>query len=734
MHLWAKAVAEGMQGPWTLALYDAAGKRATTTLDKLSANGQWREFTVPLKSLQADDGFDFGAVRAVQVEADLPKAARLWLDDVYFRHGDEHLGVSDKTITQYLAETAATRPLRAVEALATKGGAEMTKFVCDLWRGDRLEETNREIIQWATGEKGGYWGLFTGSTVHWLYFGFSSQGRLKPGRLTPECEQRLLDFYWEHTNLKNDIASARRSTWYVAGSENHDINAKHENLLSSQIFLHEPAYAQRVYPDLGRMIGYQYDMNDEFLGKAGQAVPKLGSGNFKDGKKYTAQDHYEAWVKFWKEFFAERARHGFFIEHNATGYMAHTGRFLHDIYAWCEDEELRRQARMFLDLAWMQWAQDQLLTLCGGAATRGNVGPGRMGPMAQSFMGGPLNMMYAFSDYEWPRQVWELVLDRQGKGEFAYVSRKPNEEQDEWPRPEGNEFSMVVRPDSRLARYSWVTPDYVLGLRMDHPAAMYCHLFGSGQGIIFPTSPEGVIQVGGGGPYQAVQDRNVALVQPKKSWLVRHPEWFPGYVIEHTPLGVVFGKDVDRIEEQDGWVFAQEGNAYVAFRVVWPAVDFAARGGAGTPVEADGFGRLPLAKDTYTWADQKAAKRMISGRTMTANEPQAALIIEASRRAHHATFEAFQQDVLDNPIVLRQVIGGFLLTYKGCGPDARELYLNCANPEFPKIDGKYINYECPTFDSPSLKGATGSGLVTLIGPISGKQLVLDFNNIRRRRK
>ena len=446
LHFWLKAAADGARGPWTLAIYDTAGKRATTTLDQFSANGHWREYTLPLKSLKADEGFTFGAVRSVQIEADLSKGARLWLDDVYFRCGDEHLGVSDKTITQYMAETAATRPRRVAEALAAKGGFEMTRFVCELWQGNRLEDTNHEIIQWIDKAKGSYWSLFAGSTVHWLYFGFSSNGRLKPGRLTPECEKRLLDFYWEHTNLKNDIASARRSTWYVAGSENHDINAKHEDLLSSQIFLHQPEYARRVYPDLGRMIGYQYDMNPEFLGKGGNPVPKLGSGNFKDGKQYTAKDHYDAWVKFWKEFFAERARHGFFIEHNASGYMAHTGRFLHDIYAWSEDEELRRQARMFLDLVWMQWAQDQLLTLNGGAATRGNAGPGRMGPMAQSFMGGPINFMYLFSDYQWPRQVWEMMLDRKGKGEYAFLSRKPNEEQDVWPRPAGNEFSMVIRP------------------------------------------------------------------------------------------------------------------------------------------------------------------------------------------------------------------------------------------------------------------------------------------------
>jgi hypothetical protein len=110
-----------------------------------------------------------------------------------------------------------------------------------------------------------------------------------------------------------------------------------------------------------------------------------------------------------------------------------------------------------------------------------------------------------------------------------------------------------------------------------------------------------------------------------------------------------------------------------------------------------------------------------------------ALIIEASRRPHHATLEEFKQDVLDNPLRLKQVIGSrFILTYQGCGPEAKELELNCSNQTPPKIGGAHIRHECPTFDSPWLQGGAGSGVVTLTGPISGSKTVLDFNQIERR--
>ena len=123
-------------------------------------------------------------------------------------------------------------------------------------------------------------------------------------------------------------------------------NTKVENLLSSQLFKNHPDYKDRIYPNLGRMAGYHYGDNPEFNAHGEIPALKLGSGNYKDGNNYTAEDHYNAWVKFWKEFLRERAKHGFFVEHNSNGYMLHTLRFLHDIYAWCEDQELRTQVRI----------------------------------------------------------------------------------------------------------------------------------------------------------------------------------------------------------------------------------------------------------------------------------------------------------------------------------------------------------------------------------------------------
>jgi hypothetical protein len=367
-----------------------------------------------------------------------------------------------------------------------------------------------------------------------------------------------------------------------------------------------------------------------------------------------------------------------------------------------------------------------------------------MGGMAEFLLGGPAvqGYFYVFSDYQWPRQVWEMMLDRPGMGEYAYVSRKPNEERRTEPRELGTEYTMLINPDSRLMRYSWVTPDYIMGLRMDNPDALYCHLFAGGEGIVFPTSPDSTILFGGVNSL-SVQERNVALTIHKRHFHTRSPSWFPNYgpwPEKGFLAKVTFGAGVDRTVEKDGWVFAEEGNAYVACRMVAAVsetandeekIKGALRSAVTTVYDENGFGIYKPALKPYTLADGEGKQK--GKKVITSLAPCTPLIVEAGRRQDYPTLEDFQKDILDNPVILKQTIGGrFFLTYRGCGKDAKTLYLNCGSEETPKVDDKYIDYECPAFESPYVKGAFGSGVVTLTGPISGEILVLDFNKIERR--
>ena len=187
-----------------------------------------------------------------------------------------------------------------------------------------------------------------------------------------------------------------------------------------------------------------------------------------------------------------------------------------------------------------------------------------------------------------------------------------------------------------------------MGTRMDHPDALYHHLGGAAEGITFSTTPKSLIRWSFG-ISMAVQHRGVALIQAKKSIRMQNPDWFPGYAFTPPSPTISFGPDIDRLEEQDGWVFVQEGNAYAAFRVVFPAVDTiqeSAKKGRSLPTpfafDEDGFGLFKPEPAPYTW---KEMDPKVGIRTLEAKNPYAAMVVEASRKPHHATLEAFKKDV-----------------------------------------------------------------------------------------
>lgn len=274
------------------------------------------------------DGFDFSKVAACRFKAELPKDALGWLDGIQFIKGDTVIGVTDKPLEQRLAEERATRSARALDAheraTKTKWGSPYVNYFTKLYLGRDLEMANAELLEELQKPEvyDDPWSLFLNPMLCRLYLNFSSKSHILRGRLTPEVEKTLLEVLWERTYSKNDIHWARQSTWWLDGSENHDINAKACNLVSARIFMNEPDYKDRIYPDYGFGGGYKYGGNG-YYGEGVDASARHGGGraNLKDGKEYNVADHYEAWLAFLKEYFQERAKRGFFVEGAAYGYM-----------------------------------------------------------------------------------------------------------------------------------------------------------------------------------------------------------------------------------------------------------------------------------------------------------------------------------------------------------------------------------------------------------------------------
>ena len=763
-----------------IRLVDEAGRTARGDAAARVPDGEWHAVRVSLAPFAAEADFDWARVVACETDHGVEPGARLWFDDVRFERPatGEVLGVTDKSITQRRAEAAKTRAARVTTAFREAAPYTPAQLRADgrhvywrdllnplfarLWLGEDLPATNAELRRIFTStdpsvraeyEIDGHWSLYLSPTLIQLYYTFGHKATRLPGRLEPATEAALLELLWKRTKIKNDIAIARQSPWWMAGSENHDINAKVVNLLSSQIFMQEPAYADRVYPDLGQGSGYSY-------GKTGLEPPQGGGrARLKDGGTYRARDHYVAWVAFWEDWFLERARRGLFIEVNSPTYELYSLGFLQSLRDLCEDAHLRGQATKFFDLVWADWAQDQIGGMRGGARTR-DYGPksgyGAMTQFSKFLLGGPGNAWHGFfplllSDYELPPLIWELALDREGLGGFAYLSRRPGEEEDVWPRPLGNERTLLCDTESRLLRYSWVTPDYVLGTQMDHPAAVHSHLSidRRTQAMIFAGAPDCLVKPGplysgtaarligdstfdAAAPetwrlgtdhmYRSVQNRNVLITQQARTLRRVSPEWFPNYEVLGKPYGILFRGDFDQKMEQGGWIFVAKGNAYLAVRVVVAADEHA--GDAFSTSQAKKRDVTPLGEHGYEWNPDRTIARL--------KNKHSPIVFEAGRRADYPTLADFQREILARPIALHPTViapnlGFDILSYTGGGEPAAPLLFNTASDEIPTVAGRYVDYApSALYDSPYLSSIYGSGVIHVHR--GDRRLVLNFNH------
>ena len=578
-----------------------------------------------------------------------PAAGESPLDDLKFIYSEANVRAAQE-------KGAATRQARVEAAFRNVTDAGLEQAFCvhiaDLWLGRNLDAVNAKLLDVFTTEDEAVrkhyrlhdqWGLALMQQFYHMYYAFGSKGTVVPGRLYPETERAMLEELWEHQYYRNDIHLARKSTWWMIGSENHDLESKVGALISSQIFMHEPDFKDRIYADLGSGGGYGYWFHSMYSGT--DSVGPEGRAQEKDGRNYKAADHYEAWLRYFDEYFTERAKKGFFLEVASPKYMVVTITYLMDIFDLCQEPALAEKAGKFLDVVWADWAQDQLNGVRGGGKTRATAArqwDDGMYKMARFYFGGEGSAQSNYftllmSKYKPNPIIWHLALDREGMGEFAFISRRPGEEEGRWPRPMGTERTMICDTESRLLRYSWVTPDYILGGQMDHPAALHSHLSNQArwQGVtfkgangprVFPTdgARERMFK-NPGGFYWLAQDRNVMIVQQSRRWFQANPDWFPAKDVMSLDCGIYFG-NLDRIVERSGWIFVEHGDAFLAVR---PIIGEHADGWTMRveTYEADPSSDAltsPLVEDSYEWTPERDK--------IILKNKYAGMIFEASRR------------------------------------------------------------------------------------------------------
>lgn len=599
-------------------------------------------------------------------------------------------------------------------------GFELLKYYAALALGEGCENANTKIFELLTSADNKVirrntlqdkWSLWLNPLLIRMYMYFGSSGS---GTLSIENEELILKMLWERMLYKNDIHVTRNSTWDLTGSENHDLNFKICALISSQIFMNHPDYMDRIYPDLGcgAGSGYWFHYMYEFMGGDISDHGPEGRANVKDQKKYKAEDHYNAWIVFLKEYIRERARKGFFLEASSNGYMKWTLSFISLLIEFSEDEELKKLARKFYDLIWCEWAQEQINGRRGGARTRAHLDAKSMENdsmyyMARFWLGGSCDatLTYYFQlllDYELPEIVWDMVINKHEMGCYEYYSRRPGEEKMIFPRPFGNERTLLCDTDSRMVHYSYVTPNYILGTQFDHPYMFHSHLscVSRWNGLILESSPDSYIYptafekkgdryVSLGKMYRSVQHKNVLICGPNTGYFKIHPDWYPQDDSSFEAYGFAFGKKYDFYQMGD-WFITEDSKCFVAIRAVYGGAEF------------EGESAL-IFKDKYAPA-----------------------IMHIEKADDFKDMQEFYMYLCEKCVlrVNNTVVPGYYTVDYNFKETS--LYYNAANNEPPRINGKLIEYEYPlAFDSPFIQGEYGRNVIVVSKGC--RKEVLDFN-------
>jgi len=372
------------------------------------------------------------------------------------------------------------------------------------------------------------------------------------GLLSRKAEENFEKGFWAVAKANSKLAEAKRGVWDMEGSENHHVASKSCDLLVAQFLRNLPAYASQKYDD--------------------------GS---------TLAEQYEARRAYFSKWFDERAKRGQFVEAGSPSYQGDTISAFFNLRDFAEDPVLRKKADMYLDLTYAAIAEETLLTTRGGPKSRVKVGheydggfcdrgydllfnaPGRT--YVPLGVGG-----HSTSSYYPPPVIVNLAKDTTGRGVYVFAKR--------WPGPvaEGRGRSAAdpdgplwrtLDPERSVLRYGFATPSYVIGSAGLDPSWLDDASMGfRWQGVVFASDP--LARIGfevkpantkdyhGFNPFFSVQDRNILVTQ---KWVPVPPNPStskPAY------LRVYFSPTLDEAQEEGGWIFAKDGAAYAAVKVV----------------------------------------------------------------------------------------------------------------------------------------------------------------------
>lgn len=510
---------------------------------------------------------------------------------------------------------------------------------------------------WKPGKEFGFT-LFSASYVR-LYALFNDRTGSMKGRLSPKAQENLESSFWQCAKVYSKLAKAKNDVWVQKGSENHWVTSMASNFLVAQLLKDIPAYAALKYDD--------------------------GS---------TLKEQYEALLDYWSKWLDQRARKGLF-EEDGSSYDNYTLEALFNLRDFAEDPILRRKADLFLDLAFANTAEECLGTVRGGPKHRTK--DDDFSPAFYPFLFGVGDgrcnyLLFTSGFYPSPISV-SLARDASGRGTYSWSKRCPHFRA--LPKESGS-----LTPDVSIIRNGFATPSFHLGSHgFDATAKVVWQARQQlWQGVVFPNHPVARIGMDGKSeqkqgkgnyisfPFKTIQDRNVMVTM---KW---GPVTDPGV---DKKLWIYFSSALDRVEEEQGWIFVKHGNAFAGVKVV----------------------------DGYEWVTPWSHRDAINPKSYVRMlEEKSPIIMVVNDAADYGNdFAVFKKALIAEPVSWKDGVCQFAtITHEG-------------PLKAGQIAGKPVDYQPSLLnDSPFIRSAWDSG-VSYIRK-GDEAMILDFSDPKNPRK
>jgi hypothetical protein len=413
-------------------------------------------------------------------------------------------------------------------------------------------------------------------------------------------------------------------------------------------------------------------------------------------------------------------------EYDATHYIGEYAIPMLFLATWAEDPDMRQRGRMMLDYVLADYAVENLNGAYVGSHSRTddtsvvekwNALASFFGwlffnncPPTASYGGWGLYFAAAAKHYELPEVIYRIGLDRSQS--YTHFERKRTRHR--WRNSD-------IR-NAPVYKVTHVTPDYAIGSdqggllqpiqqhswdvtwtvadgRGVHNTLFSLHpYYGPFELMMYFTEMPDYMSVAvtqqakptynkpdkllGGSPYEQIFQQDDALIS-----LSDIPA---GTDFEH--INGFFSKDLARVEEDaSGWIFAQGGRAYIAYRPVAP----------------------------YEWRPiERGGKRLYSPHRKNGT------IVQVASQGEFASWDAFKAAIRALPLTIEREP-----TPRVQFTSLRGKKIECAYGAAPKVDGRTIDHarEWKLFAGPFLNAEVGSETLTIT---HGRlKRVLDFKTI-----